>query len=342
VKRKINALIPTLPIISFIIPLIILYTLYAYSFEQTYQGRTLHLFFIWLISLEAILSWEKLQKNKINKLWSIRTITFIIILLLPTIYVIAANYCGLNLVLENLAKQNNVGAHWARLIPLSAEYIIFAVIFCLMVILAYGVNKLTDFSIPLFFSGIIGLIFTIDNLYPYGRFTPFQAIVPTTATLAANVLNMMGFRTQLTFITSVTYGYMPYLLAWNPQNPLEIARFGIAWPCAGVESLLIFTVTIALFLRRTNISWKTGIFYFAVGAIVTYFINILRIVNIFLVSMVYGYPSPEGQKAHDFYGPLYSMVWIISYPLIIIGSRILWDKIKNRKKIQPSLSVEHG
>jgi hypothetical protein len=34
---------------------------------------------------------------------------------------------------------------------------------------------------------------------------------------------------------------------------------------------------------------------------------------------------------HSLYGPLYSIAWIVSYPLIILGSQSLWHKITAKK-----------
>jgi exosortase/archaeosortase family protein len=125
-----------------------------------------------------------------------------------------------------------------------------------------------------------------------------------------------------------TYGSMPDLTVTGSQGK---ARFGIAWPCSGVESLLIYTVTILLFLKKTDIPWKHRITYFSIGAVVTYLINIFRVVTIFLLAMDYGWPSPQAVQFHNYYGMLYSITWIISYPLIIIGSRALWGRIRNWK-----------
>jgi exosortase/archaeosortase family protein len=336
VKRNVNILIMLLPVVSFIIPLFILYSLYSWSFEQTYHGRTLQLFFLWLVSLEAILSWGKLQKNKVSKLGSIRTVLFIITLLLPTVYVIAANYCGLNVIIEDLAKQNispedPLKDQHASSIIISTEYLVFTVFFCLMILMSYGMNGLMEFSISAFFSGIIGVLFTIDNLYPYGRFTPMQIFVSPTAMLAANVLNLMGYETRISFINNhPIWGSMPYLAVKDSQGFWWGS--GIAWPCAGVESLLIYTVTILLFLKKTDIPWKHRIVYFAIGAVVTYFINVLRVVTLFVIAInTGGVHSIQFQMFHNYYGMLYSITWIISYPLIIIGSRALWEKIKNWK-----------
>jgi len=333
VKRNVHIIIMLLPILSFIAPFLILYSLQPWTFEQTYHGRTFLLFFLWLVVLEIILSWEKLQKIKVNKLRSIRTVLFVIALLLPTIYVVAANYYGINIMIHDLTSQYisplNVDSTQkiiiASYMKISIEFLVFAVLFCLIILLTYGISILGDFSISTFFLGIIGVLFTIDYLYPQ-KLTPLQIFVPATATLAAKVLTLMGYQiTSLSFATN-----MPFLSVTNRYGQ----SFGasIDWACAGVESLLIYSVTILLFLKETAISWKQRIVYFVIGGAVTYFINILRIVTIFLLAMDYGYgPSTPAQRFHDYYGMLYSITWIVSYPLIIIATRALWGKIRNWK-----------
>jgi len=334
VKEKIPILEKLLPVLSFIIPFLVLCSLYPKSFEGdptwegSWQGRFFYLFFLWLVSLEMILSWEKLQTNKVNKLRSRRTIAFIIALLLPTVYVVVANYCGLNAIIADLAEQNNVPL--AHLMPLSTEYFVFAVLFNSIILLAYGINGLKDFSISAFFLGIIGAVYMVDILYPFGRFTPFQILVAPTATLAANVLNLMGYQTSVFITRNSYYGPMPTLDVWDSQGR-HSCLFSIAWPCAGVESLLIYTLIILLFLKKTIIPWKQKIVYFVIGGIVTYFVNALRIAAIFVISIPCYSTQNEWMRFHNIYGPLCSIVWIMSYPLIIIGSRILWRKIRYRK-----------
>jgi thaumarchaeosortase len=325
-----------LPILAFVVPMSILYALYPYSFEQTYHGRTLYLFFIWLVFLEAVLSWERLREKKISKLRSIRTILLVAALVLPTVYVIIANYQGLNVAIADFVRpsipqDDPLRNQHASLIALSAEYLVFTGLFCMIVFLEYGAKGLAEFPLSAAFLGAIGILFTIDNLYPYGRFTPFQVLVPSTATLASRVLNLMGYETVYSTISSSLYGSMPYLMVKN----YPWASFGIAWPCSGVESLLIYTVTILLFLRRTDVPvWQRAI-YFAVGAVVTYLINILRIVTLFMIAIQKGptfrITDYDFQRFHNFYGMLYSITWIMLYPLIIIGSRALWEKIKDRR-----------
>lgn len=331
-EEKINILIKLLPLFAFIVPFLILYFYqdiahppypyyyrsYANTFEVTWKGRTFYIFFLWLAALEMVLGWEKLQLIKVNKLRSIRTVVFILSILLPTAYIVISNYYGLNVTIVDWAWQNKIAqCPW---MPLSTEYLVLAVLFTLIIWLQYGISGLKNISLSPVFLATIGIIYTIDNIYQYGSFTPFQFLVPATATLAANVLSLMGYQTQWMGQSHGT----PVLRAWNSKGS---AAFGIAWPCAGVESLLIYTITILLFLKKSVIPWKQKAIYFIIGAIVTYFINVLRIVTIFVISINGG----DWVRFHNIYGQLYSITWIISYPLIIIGSRALWRKIRTPK-----------
>jgi thaumarchaeosortase len=317
-----STLLKLLPLIAFAVPLGLLYFLSSGSFELMWKGRTFQMFFIWLVALEFILSWETIQ-SKINLQNKKRLLVFVITLLIPTLYVVLEYYLGLNTAIVTWSAQN--GITWADSMPLAIEYLVFSLLFCVTVFLSFGKKGLTGFALPALFASLVGILYTIDNVFPYGQFTPFQILVPTTATLAAGVLGLMGNTAVLG--TDVATG-MPLL---HVSGPLGTTQFTIAWPCAGIESLLIFTAVALVFLKRMNISWKSKIGYFAFGAAITYFINVLRIATIFTIGMQFGAESPEVQAFHFYYGPLYAMAWIISYPLIILASQSLRRKHKDKK-----------
>jgi len=326
------------PIFAFIIPVAILYVLYPKSFEGAappswegwWQGRFFYIFFLWLASLEIILDWEQIQPIKVNKFCSSRTFILLAALSLPSLYVIASNFWGLNNIIadtssdaiKSIAGQTDILK--PQLIPLATEYIAFAVLFCLIISLTYGVNQLADFSMPTFFLGITALLYIIDDLYPTGRFLPLQMFVPPTATLAAGILNMMGYATVTKQMVHPIYGNIFSLTVQDPNALGKCASFGIAWPCAGVESIFIYTVTILPFLTKISISWWKRTAYFIIGAIITYFINVLRIITIFLIALNNG----DWISFHNIYGPLYSITWISLYPLIVVGTQVAWRKIK--------------
>jgi len=335
IKKHSNSIVKLMPLLAFIIPLTLLYLLNPLmtpwdptqarvtaqdSFQLMWKGRTFQLFFIWLVMLEFILGWEaiKLTCTKKSKAY---LSAFLAVSVLPALYVIAESYSGLNSVIAKLAAQNNI--YWSSSMPLAIEYLVFSALFCLIIYLYFGRNGLKGFALPALFAALVGVLYTIDNIFPYGAFTPFQLLVPTTASLAAVTLEWMGYGTVLGSESG-----MPTL---QVTGPLGTAKFAIAWPCAGIESLLIFTAVTLLFLQRIPMSWKAKIGYFIVGAGITYLINILRIDTIFTIGMQFGVNSVQVQNFHFYYGPLYSIAWIVCYPLIIILSRMLWQKMKTGK-----------
>jgi exosortase/archaeosortase family protein len=325
IRAKSGLFFKLLLLASFAVPFIWLYFLDGLSFELMWKGRTFQLFFIWLIGLELILDWETLRATKLNKLFSPRTVAFTLALVLPTLYVAASYYGGLNGAITNWATQSSI--QWADSMPLSTEYLVFALLFCLIIWLSAGIKGLKAFFVPTFFLVLVGILYTIDNVFPYGQFTPFQIFVPTTTALAAAFLNMMGYSTSISYEQSNLQGNMPILTATNLQTGAS-STFQIAWPCAGIESFLIFTVIILLFLKRMPLSWKSKLGYFIFGAAVTYIINSLRIVNIFLIDMSGG----NIDMFHFYYGPLFAMAWIVSYPVIILLSQKVWKKIRKTKQ----------
>ena len=330
IKSHSAFLIKILPLFAFVAPLALLYWLNLpdpylgpssqFSFQIMWKGRTFELFFIWLLALEFILSWENIRL-KINKQNKAGLIAVTVALILPTVYVISEYFFGLNWTIANASKQ--MGIPFALSMPLAIEYLVFSVFCCLITFLFFGKKGLAGFALPALFVCLVGVIYAIDNLFPYGQFTPFQLLVPTTATLAAFVLGLMGYA-----VLPGTENGMPTL---QVTGSLGTAKFAIAWPCAGIESLLIFTAVSLLFLQRMPLSWKAKVGYFAVGAAVTYFINVLRIATIFTIGTQYGIDSSQVQMFHYYYGPIYAIIWIVSYPVIILASQGLWRKIKPKR-----------
>ena len=283
-----------------------------------WKGRTFQLFFIWLIFVEIILTWETIKTERITTTSSIKFFIFIFALFMPVTYVVLSNYFGINELITSISKQS--GIQWWDSMALAIEYLTFTLFSIFIVYFSFGKKGLKEFIIPIIFLGTVGALYIIDNVFPYGEFTPFQLIVPTTATIAANFLGIMGYQTTL-----ITTGIMPRLTATDTTNFAKTATFDIAWPCAGIESLLIYSVIILLFLKRLPISYKRKITYFITGAIITYFINILRIVTIFEIGMAQG----DFQQFHFYYGPLYSILWIIVYPIIILIIQNLSKKLRS-------------
>lgn len=315
-RRTVEVALKFLPLIAFVVPTVMLYFIpnpFNIVFEKTWKGRIFYVFFLWLISLEIILAWEGLRTAITRKESPVRTGTFILALCMPTVYVVVSNFFGLNNLIYNWAIQTGMATVLADTMPLSTEYLVFASLFALIILLEYGFRGLKIHSASLLFLTAIGAIYMIDNVYSQ-NFVPFQILVPATSSLALSFLNILGHPT----VWAGTSNYVPTL---TTHGQVYFSA-QIAWPCSGIESLVIYTVTILMFLNLTAIPWKQGIVYFLFGAIFTYFINVLRIVNIFILGSNLG----AWMTFHDVYGQLYSISWIAFYPLLIMASRAFLER----------------
>jgi len=327
-QTKIKSTVKNLVVFpSFVIPIVMLYLVDPNSFSSTWKGRTFYLFFLWLLFLELILAWEKVTQKNLASLGTPRIVAISVMAFIPIVYVIVVNFLGLDQMLIEIGKQILTFCHFSldnlQHWPISLEYLILAIFFTSTIWLAYEVDGLKQFSISLCLLGAIGTIYMIDTFYPYGAFTPFQALVPFTASLAAQVLDWMGYKTS----------FLPYQVEGTPflyvSGSSGSVGFGIGWPCAGVQSLFIYTCVILLFLKKSAIPMMQKLIYFIIGAIGTYIVNILRIVSIYIIAI--NQDMSAAQVFHDYYGELYSITWITAYIIIIILSRTITAKLSQLK-----------
>jgi thaumarchaeosortase len=341
IRENLDVLSKILPIISITIPLLILYLgqYFAFppypqyynpnanSFEIAWKGRIFYIFFLWIALMELVLGWEKLNVRKMERHSKMRVVTLALVFSLPTIYVVVANFYGVNRAIVDWTYSIGINPG-CDFMPLSVEHMVLSMLFTAMILSTYGTGGLRTSPISPVFLATIGILYTIDNVYPEGSFTPFQILVPVTSLVAASVLNLMGYQTQWLGES----GGMPILRA---SNSVISATFKIAWACSGIESLILYTLVIALFFKAAGISWKNGTIYFLIGAAVTFFINVLRIAAIFVIAINTGNEgSIEVRQFHNIYGQLFSIIWITVYPMLIIGGRNLWRKRMGRPEKQ--------
>jgi thaumarchaeosortase len=149
----------------------------------------------------------------------------------------------------------------------------------------------------------------IDTFYPNGTFAVLQSLVPITTSGVAAILNLLGYETKI--LPAGDEGlYLQVSLAGG--KPYEAI---IAWSCAGSHSLFLYSFMIMLFLRGTGITRLRKIIYVVVGAVGTFFINILRIVTIYIIGINSG-DSPA-KLFHEFYGEFFFIAWMFIYLSII-------------------------
>jgi len=292
----------------------------SFLFELTWKGRMFLLVFLWIAVIESAMDWNKFVDEKPKNRYII--IASLICALIPTFYVLATNFFGLDLTVLQIGHDvfgvlsvRGANEPWDFLHlfwPISCEYIVFAVFFISAVLLAYKTKGLKALSISLALLGGIGVAYLVDTIYPFGVFKPLQAFALPTAAVAAGIMDLLGYTVMLVFPRYSGESALPSLTVHVGRNSASVL---IAWACAGVQSLLLYTLIILVFFKKSDISAFRKLAYFIIGLFGTFFVNVFRVISIILVMLNEG--QAAGMVFHNTYGEMYAIIWIFLYILLI-------------------------
>ena len=315
---------------SFIIMVLIVYITDPLSLQETWEGRAFYLFFLWLFALEFILgSRNPKPKTNSSTSWA-RIIGGFFMLMIPTIYLIEFYMFGLNNTIIEFGKLLGIGQGFSVIaqswliytsFPISLEYIIVAVSIFMGVLLLLDFDGIRQFSVSISLLGLIGVFFMINTFRPYTASFPnflsllspvfpqsgvsIQGFVPFISSIVASAMQRIGYAVQMVVLSD---GAVQMLVNGH--------GFLIYWPCAGVYSLFIYTFVILLFLKGFPMSLWGKLGCLVIGAVGTFFVNILRIVSIISITITSG--DVTGEYFHNYYGELYFLAWIVLYLFALV------------------------
>lgn len=290
-----------------------------FLFEFTWKGRMFYLFFIWLLFIESIICWDSVIDMKPKK--RLFMMLSIICTLIPTIYIVATSFLGLDLTILRIGFNLGVrsvtpeGKPWDFLYlqwPLSCEYLMLSLFFLIAIVFAYGLKGLRFFSISLAFITGVSVAYMFDTIYPFGLFRPLQELALPTAATTAAIFDILGYRVSLNFPVYYEGSALPSLTIKAEGRSASVI---IAWACAGVHSLLLYMLIISVFFKRVKISNFRKLAYFITGLFGTYLVNVFRIFSILVTMLNHG--RDAGMYFHNTYAELYFFAWIFSYIALI-------------------------
>ena len=299
----------------------------GFYFDYTWKGRLFILFFMWLLVLEYSLNvGQEPKTDQENKPESkLKILATYICALIPIIYIISVNFLGLNQAVIQLGEalrgeywRANFG-DWEHILtaawPLSLEYLMFTVSFTATILLAYGKDGLKKFGISIGLIAGITAIYLTDTIFPYGVLKPLQLLALPTASCAAMLLDLLGY----TFMMYYTPGASAMPIIRTRDFAGNSVNIGIAWPCAGVHSMFLYTLIMLLLFRKSSMSRFRKLVYFIVGAIGTYMVNVLRIITYYYIrTTTEENAALAAETFHDVYGEILFVVWILLYILLIV------------------------
>ena len=296
----------------------------GFLFDVTWKGRLFLFFCFWLFVVISFSEFRSLGEIlQVRSKGNLRLLIILLCALVPLFYIIGVNFIGLDQPIvqagdflrgeywrANISSwQNFLTGDW----PLSIEYLVFTLSFSVTAFLAFGRRGLKIFSLAIGLIAGITVVYMIDTIFPYGAFGPLQSFALPTAACAAVLLQVLGIPFNLAF-SSTTLGSMPVIVVSAQGTSVPTS---VAWPCAGVHSLFLYTVLILLLFGNSGISGFRKVIYFFVGLIGTFSVNVLRIVTYFV--LLVGQGKEVALTFHNVYGELYFFTWMLGYFLLMWG-----------------------
>lgn len=318
-------------LLSLAVPISLLYIFYPSSFTTTWgNGRGMYLIFLWLLVLEFILFRNQISSTPRESLGSVRTLALAISMIIPTTFVLAAFFTGLDQLVVELGRFLRVpsgsgfGDTWIKgPWRVGFESLVLATFFTTSILLMYGKAGIKKLSVGCLFLWSFAILLLIDTFNPYGRLGLLQIFVPSTVESAAGVLRLIGYHSTVSAITDPFFG--PGSVFTVSQNQSIFAVL-VYWPSAGVNSLFIYTLTMLLFIQNVAFSAKKKAIIFVVGAAGTFTANVLRIVTIGIIGLRVG--SAAAFHFHDYYGEFFFISWILIYLTIIFLAQRTIGRVK--------------
>lgn len=128
--------------------------------------------------------------------------------------------------------------------------------------------------------------------------------------------------------TNPVYGFGTALTVFKGKSFFSAIVF---WPSTGINSMIIYMLTILLFINSVSFSIKRKAIIFVVGAVGTFMANVLRIVTISKIGLENG--ALAAQHFHDYYGEFFFISWMMIYlAIIVLGPKLAHGLIERVQK----------
>jgi thaumarchaeosortase len=301
-------------ILSFTVPIFILYLFDPSSFSESWIGRFPYSTFLWMLFIELAFN-HKVSENRLDSYGKKRWFGIFAAIVFPTFYVILTHVGLMDGIIQlgrlvgvpsgGIYGEGFLQIHW----PIELEYLVFTASLLATTVLLYGTRGPKRHMISSFFLGAVGLSFMYDTFYPFASSKILESFVPPVIESTVFLLSSLGYMARMILVSD----------GWGILVKGSTGRMfavEINWPCAGIQSLIIYSFTIILVLSIISVRVRRKIVYAMIGAGGTFVANILRIVSICQIGVNTGYEAAN--MFHDSYGEIFFLVWMAMFILVIL------------------------
>jgi len=191
------------------------------------------------------------------------------------------------------------------------EYVAFAAYLAAYVAALHGWSAVKKTVTPIVYCAGSALILLLDALFPYESLGALAGLVPFIVKAVVSLLWVSGVTVVEDPLKAVkppwvyVDGNRLFLNGLKGMVVLEIN-----WPCAGVLSMLIYSLVVAILMVKMEAPKRRKLIYLMVGAAGTFMVNVIRI---FLITLAVVYSNIDLRVFHETVGEVLFVVWILIY-----------------------------
>lgn len=297
----------TYTILVLIAPIVFAFILDRDSFTLSWnEGRGGLLFVPFIIVFEIYTSTSKLDA-------SAKRFYIVCILSLFTIFYFASlELFGFQEVIKSSAGAFNV------VIPdswtLMWDFIVLGSFLASALFILFGIRFLKVAPASIIYLAVSAIILWLDAFFPYDSLGPLQIIVPLYLEIDEAVVNWVDkYIVDLGPGTpAAAEGNILVLTGLNGPFALRVY-----WPSAGVNSLIIYSSVMLVFLLKMQIPMNRRVAYFVIGTLGTVAVNIVRIISLSFFPLLVTTNIQVWEGYHSVAGDIMFLPWVFVYLITI-------------------------
>jgi thaumarchaeosortase len=163
-------------------------------------------------------------------------------------------------------------------------------------------------------SGVLDLM---DAYFPQDSLAFLQIWVYVIWDVVVFILSLLGFQTHPTPLAGAVAPPSVLLqgnrlFLWGYRGFMTLAIF---WPSSGVVSMIVYSLVILVLMVKLDAPRKRKVIYALIGALGTYFVNVIRIT---LIVLYVAFVSLDVEVFHQSIGEVLFITWIFIYLLLVI------------------------
>lgn len=200
---------------------------------------------------------------------------------------------------------------------LMMDFVAYAFYCVIATSLLYSVRAVSRMALPVIYLVGLGILDTMDAYFPENSIAFLQVWVYLIWNVVVFLLSLMSFHTNVNYLDAPAH--RPSLILHGNQLALwgwkGYVGLAIYWPSSGVVSMIIYSLVIVVLMVKLDAPRHRKLVYGVIGAVGTYFVNVIRIT---LIVLYITYVSANFQAFHASIGEVLFIAWIFIFLLSVI------------------------